>query len=184
MKNEIRTRILALRRELPESVLNEKSKTITKKVINHPFYKQAELVFAYIDAKGEVMTEELIRHAWKQGKKVAVPKIHGEVMEFYLITSFEQLEYGCFGLMEPDDMCPKVIDIPENSMVLMPGVAFDRTGNRIGYGKGYYDKYFTKFPNLNKIALSLDIQVVPEISAEPHDLKADCVITEENEWRK
>ena len=178
MKSKIRKEILALRKAMPVCVLEENSKTIADKVITHSAYRKADLVFAYIDAKGEVMTKEIIEHAWAKGKRIAVPKVHGDIMEFYLISSYEELEDGCFGIMEPKMGCEKVTDIPANSVVIMPGVAFDRSGNRIGYGKGYYDKYFAKYPDLYKIAIAFDLQIVSEIQADKFDVKADCVITE------
>ena len=74
--------------------------------------------------------------------------------------------------------CKEVVDIPENSVVIMPGVAFDKKGNRIGYGKGYYDKYFSKDSNSYKIAIAFLMQMVAKIPANAFDIKADCVVTE------
>ncbi len=178
MKNKIRKEILALRKAMPICLLEEKSKKIAEKVIRHPKYQKAELVFAYIDAKGEVKTKDIVEHAWENGKRVAVPRVHGDIMKFYLISSYKDLEPGCFGIMEPKMSCTEVIDIPENSVVIMPGVAFDREGNRIGYGKGYYDKYFSKDSNSYKIAIAFSMQMVAKIPANVFDIKADCVVTE------
>ena len=178
MKKTIRKQILTLRKAIPSEQLEEDSKKIIDKVIEHPAYQKADLIFAYVDAKGEVKTKELIQHAWSQGKKVAVPKVHGDIMKFYLISSYEELEAGCFGIMEPKENCQEVKRISDKSLVIMPGVAFDRTGNRIGYGKGYYDKYFSKYPEIYKIAIAFSMQIMPEIKADEFDVKADCVITE------
>jgi len=178
MKKEIRKNILALRREIPLNLQIEKSKLIIEKVIQHPAYQNAQCVICYIDAKGEVKTGELIEHAWKHGKQVAVPKVHGNDMKFYYISSYEQLESGTFGIPEPKISCPELTCIPENSVVIMPGVAFDMNGNRIGYGKGYYDRYFAVQTNLYKIALAFSMQIVPEIISDSFDIRADYVITE------
>ena len=178
MKNKIRKEILALRKAMPICLLEENSRRITEKVIEHPEYQKAELVFAYIDAKGEVKTGDIVEHAWKSGKRVAVPRVQGDIMKFYLISSYEELEPGCFGIMEPKTTCMEVRNIPKNSVVIMPGVAFDKSGNRIGYGKGYYDKYFSEYPDVYKIAIALSMQIVSEIPADVFDIKADCVITE------
>lgn len=179
MKNEIRRRILALRKAMPEYLLKEKSKIITEKVIAHPAYQQAEILLCYIDAKGEVITSDMIEHAWKNGKKVAVPRVHGDIMKFYFIESFEQLEKGCFGIMEPKCECRELTLVPDNSVVIMPGVAFDLKGNRIGYGKGYYDKYFSNYPDVYKIAIAFSLQIVPGILPDSLDVAADCVVTED-----
>ena len=178
MKNKIRKEILALRKAMPIYLLEEYSKKIAEKLIKHPEYQSAELVFTYIDAKGEVKTKDIIEHAWENRKRVAVPRVQGDIMEFYLISSYEDLEPGNFGIMEPKKNSTEVTDIHENSVVIMPGVAFDRSGNRIGYGKGYYDKYFSKYPDLYKIALAFSMQIVSEIPADIFDIKADCIITE------
>ena len=175
---------MALRKAMPLHLIKEKSAVIADKVINHPVYQNAEVIFCYIDAKGEVQTEDIIKHAWENGKKVAVPKVHGDIMKFYLITSYDDLEAGCFDIMEPKAYCEEIIDIPEKSIVIMPGVAFDKKGNRIGYGKGYYDKYFTKYPKVYKIAITYSLQIVQEIPVSLVDVKADCVITEENEMEE
>lgn len=177
-KSESRKQILALRKAVPDELLKENSAKITEKVIAHPEYQQAKLVFAYVDAKGEVKTDGIIQHAWANRKKIAVPKVHGDIMEFYQITSYDDLEEGYFGIMEPKGSCKEVTEIPENSVVIMPGVAFDKKGNRIGYGKGYYDKYFGKYPGLYKIAIAFSLQIVEAIEADEFDVKADCVITE------
>lgn len=181
MKNRIRKERLSLRKSMTETIIKQYSEHITQKVIRHPDYKAADLVFCYVDVKNEVKTAGIIENAWKNGKKVAVPKVHDEEMKFYLIHSYEQLEQGCFGLQEPKTECTEVSDVPKNSVVIMPGVAFDRQGNRIGYGKGYYDKYFSKYPGIFKIAIAFSLQIVPEIPFDRFDVKADCVITEEQE---
>lgn len=178
MKNKIRKEILALRKAMPICLLEEKSRKITEKVIQHPKYQEAELVLAYIDAKGEVKTREMIEHAWKSGKQVAVPKVHGDVMKFYQISSYEELEAGCFEIMEPKIRCREVTELSEKSVVIMPGVAFDMQGNRVGYGKGYYDKYFSQYTDVYKIAVALSLQIVDDIPADDLDIKADCVMTE------
>ena len=178
MKNKIRKEVLALRKAMPICLSEEKSRKIAEKVISHPVYQDAELILCYIDARGEVKTRNIINYAWENGKRVAVPRVHGDIMKFYLISSYDDLEIGCFNIMEPKKQCIEVTDIPENSVVIMPGVAFDKEGNRIGYGKGYYDKYFAQYPDVYKIAIAFSLQIVPEIPTDELDIKAHCVITE------
>lgn len=178
MKNQIRKEILAIRASLPEKDVKAKSKVIFQKVIKSDAYQNADLVLAYIDAKGEVKTKALIEHAWSQKKKVAVPKVHGVIMEFYIIESYDDLESGCFGLQEPKESCQRITELPDNTLVIMPGVAFDNKGNRIGYGKGYYDKYFSKYPDVYKIAVAYAFQIVPDAYADIHDVKAELILTE------
>lgn len=178
MKKRIRKEILAKRNTLSKEEIESKSVIIYQRVTIHPVFQNADLVFAYIDAKSEVQTQQIIEYAWKSGKKVAVPKVHGDSMRFYLITSYEDLEPGCFGIREPKEGCKEILTVSENSVVIMPGVAFDRKGNRIGYGKGYYDKYFSAYPKIYKIAIAFEVQMVLEIPADEFDVKADIVMTE------
>lgn len=177
MKKEIRKTILAKRKALSTEVLETNSKVISEKVMAHPKYQAADTVFAYIDAKGEVQTKALIEDAWNKGKTVVVPKVHGDIMKFYKIASYDDLEAGDFGIQEPKAECDEVT-VSEKSIVIMPGVAFDRKGNRIGYGKGYYDKYFSQYPEVYKIAIAFSMQTVDEIPADEFDIKANCVITD------
>lgn len=177
-KKEIRKHILGLRKKLSQKEIEFNSRRITEKVVSHPEYLKAELVLCYMDAKGEVQTQDIIQDAWEKGKKVAVPRVTGSEMYFYEITSFSQLEKGYFGILEPDESCPIVEPSTYRTVVMMPGVAFDEDCNRIGYGGGFYDKYFSKYPEVYKIALAHKIQMVPKIQAEEFDLKPDCIITE------
>ena len=179
MKNKIRKEILGLRKAISFELQESKSRIINHKVMNHPAYQKSELVFAYIDAKGEVKTRDVIEDSWKNGKKVAVPRVHGDIMKFYYISSYEDLEAGSFGLLEPKLICEEVKDVSKESIVIVPGVAFDRKGNRIGYGKGYYDKYFVYHPDIYKTAIAFSLQIVPEIPVDEFDIKMDCVITED-----
>lgn len=178
MKNKIRKEILALRKAMPICLLEENSRIISEKVIAHSEYQNAELVLCYIDAKGEVRTRDIINNAWENEKRVAVPRVYGDIMKFHLISSYNDLELGCFGIMEPKKQCIEVTEIPEKSVVIMPGVAFDKDGNRIGYGKGYYDKFFSTYSKLYKIAIAFSLQIVSEIQMDEFDIKANCVITE------
>ena len=178
MKNKIRKEILALRKKLPEKVVEKNSNEIIRKTRQHPVYLNAELILAYIDTNGEVQTKKLIEDAWNQGKKVAVPKVQGDIMHFYLIESYDQLVPGDFGIQEPKEDCWKIEELTDNTLVIMPGVAFDRAGNRIGYGKGYYDKYFGQYPDIYKIAIAFEMQIIESIPADEYDVSADEVITE------
>lgn len=178
MKNKIRKEMFAMRLAQTEEEADAKSKVIFQKIIKSKAYENADLILAYIDAKGEVKTKALLEHAWSSNKMVAVPKVHGDFMEFYIIESYEDLESGCFGIKEPVESCRKITELTDDTLVIMPGVAFDKSGNRIGYGKGYYDKYFSRYPDVYKIAVAYSFQIVPDAYAKGHDMKADCVLTE------
>ena len=176
-KKEIRAEVKKRRREADEETLHEKSLQILERFRQLSAYKDASLLLAYVDAKREVETRLLMRCAWDDGKKVAVPRVDGDgIMHFYYLRSLKDLEPGAFGIMEPRADCR--ICEPEEGLLLMPGVAFDEQGHRVGYGGGYYDRYLEKHPHLIHIALAFEFQIFPEVPSEKHDICPDLVVTE------
>ena len=176
-KKEIRTEVKKRRREADEETLHEKSLQILERFRQLSAYKDASLLLAYVDAKREVETRLLMRCAWDDGKKVAVPRVDGDgIMHFYYLRSLKDLEPGAFGIMEPRADCR--ICEPEEGLLLMPGVAFDEQGHRVGYGGGYYDRYLEKHPHLIHIALAFEFQIFPEVPSEKHDICPDLIVTE------
>lgn len=176
-KKEIRTEVKKRRREADEETLHEKSLQILERFRQLSAYKDASLLLAYVDAKREVETRLLMRCAWDDGKKVAAPRVDGDgIMHFYYLRSLKDLEPGAFGIMEPRADCR--ICEPEEGLLLMPGVAFDEQGHRVGYGGGYYDRYLEKHPHLIHIALAFEFQIFPEVPSEKHDICPDLIVTE------
>lgn len=182
-KEEIRRSSLKKRRELSPAVRKEYSRIITERVLCHPFFQCADEVFCYVPFREEVDTTEILKAAWNSGKQVAVPRVLGEHrMEFYQIRSMEELETGYQGILEPKKAC-RLTDAAQTvrAVMLLPGAAFDRRGNRIGYGKGFYDRYLQKNPEFYKIGLAFSNQCVEIIPAEKRDVCMDVVITEQEE---
>lgn len=180
-KKDIRKRVLEKRNHMSDKAWEEKSHCIYEKVVTHPFFMEADAVYCYVDYRREVGTRSIIEHAWKTGKKVAVPKVDGDTMEFYYIESFEELQEGFKGIPEPES---KHLASDENMLVVMPGAAFDTNCNRIGYGKGYYDKYLHAHPNHKTIAIAFELQMVDTIPADAYDVCPNIVITEENTYER
>lgn len=180
-KKDIRRRVLEKRNCISDKEWEDKSRLICKKVVTHPFFLQADVIYCYVDYRREVGTREIIELAWMLEKKVAVPKVLGEEMEFYYIQSFEDLEEGYKGIYEP-----KQTDLAhdKNMLVIMPGAAFDRCCNRIGYGKGYYDKYLQIHPYHKTIALAFELQMVDVIPTEVYDVCPDIILTEEKTYER
>ncbi len=181
-KKDIRKCVLEKRNCISKQEWEEKSRLICEKVVTHPFFLASDVIYCYVDYRNEVRTREIIETAWEQGKKVAVPKVFGDEMEFHYIQSFEDLEKGYKGIPEPWKEC--LADDAENVLVIMPGAAFDVTCNRIGYGKGYYDKYLHAHPNYKTLALAFELQMVKHIPAEEYDICPDIIITEENTYER
>jgi 5-formyltetrahydrofolate cyclo-ligase len=150
-------------------------------------YQNCSHLFAFVSFGTEVNTLDIIRQAFIDNRKVFVPKVEAYGMEFYEIHSLEGLISSKFGVPEPssseDNRYKAVIHSNEteleNRLMLLPGLAFDSTGNRIGYGAGYYDRYLSKFPAsyFYKMAIAYDFQLMEQIAAEDYDIKADAIVT-------
>lgn len=176
-KQDIRKNVLNLRKQLTETEWELKSQMIEDKVVTHSFFLGSDTILCYVDYQNEVRTRGIIQTAWEQNKTVAVPKVEGNEMTFYVIRSFDDLQKGYKGILEP---ISSEEFSSENVLVILPGSAFDKKRNRIGYGKGYYDKYLSRYPGFKTLAIGFECQLVDEIPAEEHDLKPSVLITEEH----
>ena len=141
-------------------------------------------VLIYVSTKGEVDTLGLIEEFFKLGKIVYVPKvidIKTGLMRFYKISSLEDLEPGCMNILEPKKSL-EILDeslIDDSFVIVMPGLAFDKKGHRLGYGGGFYDRFNARvYSGLLKLALSFDFQLIDELIANEFDIDVDKVITE------
>lgn len=183
-KTEIRKYIKEMKKNLSKEEIRIRSNRIAKKLYAKPFYKQAECIYLYVSYNQEIDTVEIIKRILEDKKRVAVPKVADKNMEFHEITSLDQLSEGAFGILEPTVNKP-VSDNPEwasSNLMIIPGLAFDKNGNRIGYGGGYYDRYLHKYPDRIglKIALAYDFQVLEYIDTESYDEKIDGIITDKD----
>lgn len=181
MKNRLREEILQKRKELSEEERQQKSAKITATLRSSARYEKAETLFTFISMDKEVNTYPLIEQAWQDGKKVAVPiaKAKGE-MYFVPIDSFSELKKSRFGVMEPEKEKEESIIPKETDVFLVPGSVFDQKGNRYGYGGGFYDRFFEKYPSIFKIAVAFSFQVMDfDLQVEAFDKPVDCIITED-----
>lgn len=180
-KKEIRKRILALRDGLTSSEKDNKSRMITEKIINIKEYQDTDSVLIFVSYRSEVDTGYIINDCFINHKKVYVPKVNGNNMEFYRIYSVNDLEEGYKGIREPASLKEPFYDNKEcTAVMIMPGAVFDKSGNRIGYGGGFYDKYLADSFHGKKVAVCYDIQIVEEgcFITESTDIKPDMVVTE------
>ncbi len=176
-KAEIRTEVKKRRANANTTELHEASLRIMEQFVSLLAYQEAEILLAYVDAKREVETRLLMAQAWKDGKKVAAPRVDGDgIMHYYYMDSLEDLEPGSFGIMEPKKEC--VLCETEKGLLLMPGVAFDVACHRVGYGGGYYDRYLERHPGLVHIALAFEFQVFDEVPFEAHDILPELIVTD------
>lgn len=159
------------------------SYSITEKVVSHYDFQRANNILIYMHYNSEVQTDGIILYAFMLGKKVFIPRVEGREMTFYEIHDIKECVSGFHGILEPpQDAEPFVIqpDIPkEDTLVILPGLGFDKEGRRIGYGGGFYDKYLALNPNCMKMAIAYEIQCVKEVPTEENDISIDVIITDE-----
>ena len=137
-------------------------------------YKNAKTIYGYLPYNQEVRTVPMLEQALKDGKKVAVPKVYGDEMKFLYLDDLTKVSKGYAGIPEPIADGPVADD--ETALVLMPGLAFDPQGHRIGYGGGFYDKFLAAEPNHPTLALCYEFQLLPELDTEEHDIPVDTVL--------
>ena len=177
-KKEIRKHILKQRNAIPEEKRKRDSARITEVLVELSAYQEAEVIMAYCSYQSETDTQRFVDKAFQDGKQVYVPKVNGDSMDFYQITCAEELKPGYKGIPEPDggDVLTANYLSGKKALMLMPGAAFDRKHNRIGYGKGYYDRYLSKSSAL-KIGVAFDVQEM-EFEVKATDVPLDMIITE------
>ncbi|MFC2174363.1 5-formyltetrahydrofolate cyclo-ligase [archaeon] len=172
MKHEIRKEALC-RREGGHDPTG-KSSEIAERLFEQPEYKQAKKILLYFSIGSEVDTCRILKDALET-KEVYLPYVDGDRMGFSRVKSLRDLEPGEYGIPEPvnkEENNPEIIDL-----VIVPGIAFDETGHRVGYGGGYYDR-FLPMAKANTIALAYDVQVIKDIPAEHHDQPVKKIVTE------
>ncbi|MCR4990659.1 MAG: 5-formyltetrahydrofolate cyclo-ligase [Lachnospiraceae bacterium] len=181
-KNSIRLRHLRKRDKLKLSDRESMSRDIFAHLNSIDEYKNADAYLFYVDYRSEVITTPVIKEMLKQKKTVYCPKVEGLDIVFYRISSFDELKSGYQEILEPEDIAlnrfvPGVHD--GKTVVIVPGSVFDSEGNRLGYGKGFYDRFFAKHPNLTKIAVGFDLQIYDgTLPGNKNDIKMDMIVTE------
>ena len=173
-KKTLRKWIRDQKRAMTRSQIEEVSRKLGEMFLASDLYRNAKTVYGYLPYNQEVRTVPMLEQALADGKKVAVPKVYGDEMKFIYLTDLTQVEDGYAGIPEP------VADGPVGSdptaLVLMPGLAFDREGHRIGYGGGFYDRFLAKEPEHPTIALCYDFQMVDDLPTEEFDVPVDLVL--------
>ena len=173
-KKELRRCIRARKRAMTEAEITEKSAKLGELFAASPLYQQARTIYGYLPYNQEVRTVPMLERALKEGKRVAIPKVVGEEMVFIYLDDLTQVEKGYAGIPEPVANGPVADDA--HALVLMPGLAFDSAGHRIGYGGGFYDKFLAAEPEHPTLALCYDFQMLPALETEIFDIPVDCVL--------
>jgi len=173
-KAELRAAIRVRKRQMTESEIEEKSEILRSLFTNTDAYRNAKSLYGYMSYNQEVRTLPILEQALRDGKRVAIPKCYGAEMRFIFMDDLSRVAKSSSGIPEPIADGP-IADDPA-ALVLMPGMAFDRDGRRIGYGGGYYDKFLAAEPNHPAIALCYDFQVVDRLPTEEFDIPVDLVL--------
>ena len=175
-KLSLRKQILSIRKNMDEQEVQRLSRLICQKIISMDLFQKAQDICAYISINNEVDTDELIRYCHEHNKRLWLPKVMDEDMEFHRYNQGDLLTEGPFKIMEPT--CNQVLIPDKNTLILMPGAVYSINKDRIGYGSGYYDKFLEKFPVCNTMALGYSFQLRESIPFEPHDIRPDYIVTE------
>ena len=156
-KKAIREQIFAARKKMSESERLHNSSLICKRIMEDETFAMAACVYAYMDCKGEVGMEPLLRACWETGKPIAVPKVFGKELRFFYINSYEDLASGYFHIPEPIEGLLEAKE--ERALMIVPGVAFDLDRHRCGYGGGFYDRYLEIHRNIGPSHLHLNFRL-------------------------
>ena len=173
-KQALRKQIRDQKRAMTPEQIDSASSRLAELFYRSQQYLQAKTIYGYLPYNQEVRTVPMLERAIRDGKQVAVPKVYGEEMRFIYIDDFSRVEKGYAGISEPIDDGP-IADDP-TALVLMPGLAFDPQGHRIGYGGGFYDKFLASEPDHPTLALCYSFQMLPHLETEEFDIPVDCVL--------
>ena len=173
-KKELRRSIRDQKRAMSEAEIVARSEKLAQLFYASEAYQNAKTIYGYLPYNQEGRTVPMLEQALKDGKQVAVPKVYGDEMKFILMEDLSAVEKGYAGIPEPVADEPVACD--EMALVLMPGLAFDPQGHRIGYGGGFYDKFLAKEPNHPTLALCYDFQMLQQLETEEFDIPVDLVL--------
>ena len=173
-KTALRKQIREKKRAMTEAEIREASARLGEQFVSSEAYRQAKSIYGYLPYNQEVRTVPMLEQALRDGKRVAVPKCYGDEMRFIWMEDLSRVEKGYAGIPEPVEDGPVADD--ETALVLMPGLAFDPEGHRIGYGGGFYDRFLAKEPEHPTLALCYAFQMLPKLETEEFDIPVDCVL--------
>lgn len=177
-KTELRSQIKKRRLEIPAEEKARMDALIASRLYKTSEYRTAGMLVTYVSTPMEIDTLSIIRQAWKDGKRVVVPRcIENCLMDFHEVFSMQDLSKGTFSVLEPDPQkCPVVTDF-FGSVCLVPGLTFDWQGFRLGYGKGYYDRFLCRYP-YKKIGLIYEGFIKSKLPRGRFDVAVDFLLTE------
>lgn len=174
----LRKRHRVLRAAMTQREVEKKSRAICQRLLQTDWYPSCRIIYGYYPLGKEADCRAFLEQALAAGRRVALPRMgDGARMDFYEISSLEQVAEGVFHVMEPLPDCEMMQTA--DAVVLVPGVVFDHSGGRYGYGKGCYDRYFARFPGLTRVGIAYENQMEPHLTQTATDVRMHAVVTEE-----
>lgn len=176
LRKEIQERL----QTLPKEIYEHRSYTIAQKIFKDPLWQSAQSIGITISSPPEVDTFQIIRKAWDEGKQIVIPKClpKERKMNFRKLERFDQLESVYSGLLEPIESKTDLVEPSDIDLLIVPGIAFDSEGFRMGFGGGYYDRFLQSFKG-NTVSLAFQEQIVSNLPREDHDIPVEKIITDE-----
>ena len=174
-KAALRKHLLEKRDATSAELRDIASEKIHENLKKNSSFINAQNIACYFPIGSEVNTHNIMLDTLEQGKNLLLPKIIGDNIEFYIVSNLEKLEKGRFEIMEPKDSCERTKKI---DCVLIPTVGVSKSGVRLGYGHGYYDRFLSSTDAM-KISLTYSKQIVKSIPSDSHDIKIDWIVTED-----
>lgn len=178
-KQDIRRIIKTKREELNKDLKGQLDESIKNRFIESEHFEKSNIIFIYVNMDSEINTIDIIKEALRRGKRVAVPKVlpvEKEMVALEIESLLDLNESGSYGILEPGIDKRDVSE--EVDLVVLPGLAFEENGYRIGYGGGFYDKFLNKHKDIDKVALCYNFQIISKIPKEDYDQRVDVIMTE------
>ncbi len=179
-KRSLRREALALRRSMSRYEREKESIAVFDQLKEMDFYKSAKCVFCYVSVEDEVHTGKILRRILADGKKLCVPYILDPdegLMSAAWLKSIADLVPGAFGINTVRERDYQEVSHDEIDLVIVPGIAFDRKGHRVGMGRGFYDRFLKKAQNADKVAIAFDCQIFNDFEVESYDVAVDYLLT-------
>ena len=184
-KEALRENMKKMRDAIPEDQRKTEDAQLLDIITKTALYQEAQSILTYVSFGSEVSTRDLIERAMKDGKKVYVPRVDGDTMEFYRFEEWKELEESRLGILEPDKNPAKrfpyelhiSLDKAQDCVFIVPGLAFDSHCNRLGYGGGYYDRYLQGFEKRMTLGIAYSEQIVDRVPVTNRDQSLDLVVT-------
>lgn len=180
-KKDLRTDLLVKRRNLDKDIIDARSNNMVKHLGGWSYYQQAKIIMLFLSMPDEPQMSKIIEDAWLQGKKVCVPHMHKQlgVMDAAIIENLNDLVIGRFNLLVPNPVTLKVVDPKLIDLMIVPGVAYDYNGNRLGMGAGYYDRFIPQAPHAILIGAIWSSHILESIPHHCYDKPVHYLLNEE-----